>query len=265
MSFYDVWIIFFCCAGVGAGLYCFVRGFFIYRRYRYLADTPELPIRSIPMGLVHVHGKALGEQVISSPVTRTPCVFYRVDIEENESRSEGHWSWRHYKTDCAGVPFHLQDKSGKVRVDAYGAELDLPWSIRCQTGGTGPIRGLLDLFQNWKSLTVPTFPASDEDLRFYVGSLGPLSGDDYRLTESCLLPGRWYDVLGTCAENPMAKDEHDCNMIVKGENEPTYLISFRSEYSHESTLRNRAIRYILGGAGLSILCLVIILAKLNWL
>ena len=44
--------------GFGAGLYLFFKGFRIFRKYRVLADTPEMPIRSIPMGLVEVHGKA---------------------------------------------------------------------------------------------------------------------------------------------------------------------------------------------------------------
>ena len=265
MSFGDTWMILFCIIGLGAGLYWFVKGWVAYRRYRFLADTPELPIRSIPMGLVHVHGKALGEQVIGSPVTRTPCVFYRIDIETCQM-SEGRASWRHYKTDCNGVPFYLQDKSGKARVDAYGAELDLPWSLRCQTGTQKSMRGLVDFIRNWKSLTAPnSVPVMDEDLRYYVGSLGPLSGDEFRLTEYCLRPGHWYDVIGTCVENPQAQGVHDRNMIVKGENDPTYLISFRSEDSLESALRNRALGYILGGAGLSILCLTFILARLSWL
>ncbi len=266
MSFDDVWIISFCTVGVGAGLYWFAKGFRTYRRYRYLADTPELPIRSIPMGLVHVHGMALGEQVISSPVTRTPCVFYRVDIEASDLNSTGRGGWRHYKTDCAGAPFYLKDKSGRAQVDAFGAELDLPWSLRCRTGSAQSISGLADLIRNWKSFTAPnTIPVPDEDLRAYVGSLGPASAVQYRLTEYCLRPGHWYDVIGTCVENPRAKDESDRNLIIKGDNEPTYLISFRSELSLQSTLRNRALAYIVGGAGLSILCLAIVLARLNWL
>jgi len=46
--------------GFGAGLYTFFKGFRIYREYRVLEDTPEVPIRSVAMGLVHVHGTATG-------------------------------------------------------------------------------------------------------------------------------------------------------------------------------------------------------------
>ncbi len=34
------------------GLYSFFKGFRIYREYRVVEDTPEIPIRSMAMGLV---------------------------------------------------------------------------------------------------------------------------------------------------------------------------------------------------------------------
>lgn len=115
------------------GLWTFFKGFKIYREYRVLEDTPEIPIRSIPMGLVHVHGKATGEQPIPSPVSHTPCFFYKVDIErwEHQGKSSG---WRHYKTDTDGSKFYLDDGSGKVLVDAHSAEYDLEKSCQCETG-----------------------------------------------------------------------------------------------------------------------------------
>src|SRR2546430_16643446 len=44
--------------GFGAGLYSFLKGFRIYREYRILEDTPEVPIRGVAMGLIHVRGQA---------------------------------------------------------------------------------------------------------------------------------------------------------------------------------------------------------------
>src|SRR5690348_5144263 len=119
--------------GFFAGLFTFFKGFKIYRKFRVLADTPEIPIRSMPMGLVEVHGKATGVEPIPSPVSHTPCFFYRVEIQrwEQHGKSSG---WRHYKTDLDGAKFYLQDLSGKVLVDAHGAELDLEKNCECQTG-----------------------------------------------------------------------------------------------------------------------------------
>ncbi len=36
--------------GFASGIYSFFKGFRVYRQYRVLEDTPEIPIRSIPMG-----------------------------------------------------------------------------------------------------------------------------------------------------------------------------------------------------------------------
>lgn len=81
----EIWVV----LGFGFGLVSFFRGFKIYREYRILADTPEIPIRSIAMGLVHIHGKAEGEKQVQSPVTQTPCYFYKVDVEKYERDSKG--------------------------------------------------------------------------------------------------------------------------------------------------------------------------------
>jgi hypothetical protein len=54
-------------------------------------------------------------------------------------------------------------------------------------------------------------------------------------------------------------------MIEKGQNEPTFLITWRSEKEIESALRNRAVLHIFGGGALSVACLAILLFRLGWL
>ena len=87
----------------------------------------------------------------------------------------------------------------------------------------------------------------------------------YRLTEYCLVPGRSYELSGTCVENPTPCDESDRNMIVKGQNETTFIISSRTEKALKSMLRRKAVIHIFGGAALSLVCLALLLAKLGWL
>ena len=88
----------------------------------------------------------------------------------------------------------------------------------------------------------------------------------FRLSEYCILAGCSYNVTGTCIENPNPKDERDRNLIVKGEDEPTFLVSAREEKEIEKRLRWRALLYILGGGALAIVCLYafIVLATLGW-
>ncbi len=272
--------------GFGAGIYFFFKGFRVYREYRVLEDTPEIPIRSVPMGLVQIHGKAKGDQLVPGPVTKTPCLFYKVDIERwVKDKDGGHWA--RYKTDADGPKFYLEDATGRVLVDAHGAEYDLIQTARRDTGGGA---GLISLGRLWGSkgdtalATSMGSDVSDSELVSYVESLhggsklslslggvsllnpsGLGSSSRYRLTEYCILPDHWYDLTGTCVENPNPKDEHDRNLIVKGQNEPTFLISWRSEKEIEKTLKNRAAFYVFGGAVLSLACLGILLAKLGWL
>jgi hypothetical protein len=274
--------------GFGAGLVFFVKGFRIYREYRVLVDTPEIPIRSIPMGLVEIHGKARIEQTVTSPVTRTPCCFYKVDIERwVRDKNGGHWS--HAATDADGAKFYLEDGTGKVLVDAHGAEYDLIRTARVETGSSlgrslgrlwgkndpalaaGSMASGADLLAYAES-SVKTrgssFSLATGGLSLSLGgrmSLGLGSSGRYRLSEYLILPDHWYDLTGTCAENPAPQDEHDRNLITKGTNEPTFLISWRGEKEIEGTLRKRAALHIFGGAALSVGCLGILLAKFGWL
>jgi hypothetical protein len=126
------------------GLYTFYKGFRQYRNYLLIADTPEIAIRSIPMGFVQVHGIAKGDKTISSPVTHTPCFAYKVVIERWKTDSNGHGGhWSLHRTDMDGVGFYLNDSTGEVLVDAQGAELDLPRSARCEAGtGTSAVTGV---------------------------------------------------------------------------------------------------------------------------
>jgi hypothetical protein len=364
--------------GFIGGLVMFFKGFRVYREYRILADTPEIPVRSIPMGLVHVHGKASGEKPISSPVSHTSCFFYKVDIErwEHQGKSSG---WRHYKTDTDGAKFYLDDGSGKVLVDAHSAEFDLEQSCQRETGktltpfGTGNAtddellryvskveasrifsfvgkglasvghlsdphkeevrQKLADAFQQpflsqqmmtkMMAVQMPMMerrvremgPQSDpqkekarlaalEAFKYPPGSpefmehiqhlmeadhnpqhaqkfeqymsaaqgspqaldsmISPASGR-YRFTEYCIVPDHALDITATCVENPQPADEHDRNLLMKGTNEPTFLISFRTEKGIENKLRWRAVGYVFGGAALAIACLAIFLAKYGWL
>jgi hypothetical protein len=93
----------------------------------------------------------------------------------------------------------------------------------------------------------------------------PAASGHYRLTEYCLLPGQTYDVTGTCTENPQPRDEYDRNIIVKGTNEPTFLISFRTEKGVESYLLKQTLWKVLGGAAVALLCLAILLGKFGLL
>src|SRR5205807_5980848 len=94
--------------GLGAGLWSFFKGFRVLREYKVLEDTPRIPIRSVPMGFVHISGTAETAQTLSSPVSHIPCCFYRVEIDEWRSSGKSR-SWQHACTDMDGYQFYLTD------------------------------------------------------------------------------------------------------------------------------------------------------------
>ena len=368
-------LFFYSILGLGAGIWIFFKGFREFRKYRVLADTPEIPIRSIPMGLVEIHGQAMkSDELLTSPVTRTDSCLYKIEIERwkhNEKGSGGHWT--HHRTDVQGTKFYLQDATGKVLVDPHDAELDLPQRAQREAGSESGRAGDADLLryvthadvhlasgfverglefldprsnpgqeetrqklleafrhtpgspdfqQRIITLMAPKMrqhiqempPQSDpqkeqarlaaleafqhppgspefvagmqraasfappEERRQFLAATGALNPTEpaplmnlsaasgrYRFTEYCIVPGQSYDVTGTASENPNPQDEHDRNLITKGQNEPTFLISAKSEKEIEATVRNRALKMIFGGAALALVCLAIILGKLGLL
>jgi hypothetical protein len=158
--------------GFGLGLYYFVKGFREFRKYRLLADTPEVPIRSMAMGLVEIHGKARSEEQVYSPVSNTPCCYYKVDIEKYVKDSKGRGRWVHQATDANGVPFYLEDASGKVRVDLQGVEFDLNENCKREIGG-GMGQGFVSIFTGSRKVDRALGIGPDEsDLLSYVASVG---------------------------------------------------------------------------------------------
>ncbi len=330
--------------GIGAGIFLFFKGFRTFREYKVVSDTPRIPIRSMAMGLINIRGKAQSEQLIPSPVTHTPCCFYKVVIERWHSGSDDS-GWKHYRTDLDGTKFYLQDDTGKVLIDSYSAEYDLPDSAPrivdsqhvaslagsgasdtdllsyLHTAGAnrmshmvehflekkgplqdaqkeetrqallGMVQAIPNLMRGQGTMPVPvdliqklaaargplSDPAKEQQRQMFLQHLQehkdmpiPMSLNvtqteqgRYRFREYLVLPGQEYDVTGSCMPNPAPKDAHDNNLIAKGQNEKTFLISWKSAEQARAALGKRSAGMIFGGAALAIVCLVLLLAHLK--
>ena len=110
---------------VVVGVILFLVGFFKYREYRILADTPQIPIRSVSMGLSHVAGTSTGGQPLTSPLTQVPCYYYEVRVEK-KVKKDNQETWEETHRERAEVPFYLQDETGKILVNPQKAEYNLP-------------------------------------------------------------------------------------------------------------------------------------------
>jgi len=297
--------------GIGAGIYLFFKGFKVFRQYRVLADTPEIPIRSMPMGLVEIHGQAVGDDILTSPASHSLCYYYKVLVERWQVDDKGNGSWKHCHTDEDRKRFYLQDSTGKVLIDSWNAELDLQENLNREVIGVVPIApaanmntesvagsaladdalldylaaisqrspsllsGLLqfspeDSPETWKKKARKASRKGMEYMKQIAGGGSPPftrpgAAGKFRLREYCILRDHPYDVTGTCVENPRPQDENDRNMIEKGKNEPTFLISWRSEKKIEGALRRRALLFIFGGGAMAVAFLAMFLNKLGWL
>ena len=150
------------------GLYWFFKGFGIFREYKVVADTPLVPIRSVAMGRVQIHGRATGERTLLSPVSNQTCFLYKVEIDRFQASRQGQGRWGHYLTDSGSVGFYLEDDTGKVLVNPQGAELDLDQSYQCEISN----RDIVPLDAPWRSdapaARPPGVPTPDSELRRYV-------------------------------------------------------------------------------------------------
>ena len=276
----------------GAGGALFASGFRTYRRLRIIENMPRIAVRSVPMGLVHVHGKVTGRYLLTSPVTATPCYYYRVSLQrwEDQGKNKG-WNTVHTETDRR--TFYVDDGTGKVLINPQAAEYDLPSTYWAEFGPMASGGPYLD-----PSLGRAAGP-SEQDLRAYAAKAdptftvgekmaaqldqkssglarkilerqkqvfearNPLTGHgSYRITEHCLVAEHEYDVFGTCVPNPQPQDDSDRNLVLQGQNERTFVISGFSELRLEKILRKRSVTRIIVGGCLMVISMGIIISEL---
>ena len=172
-------------AGLGVGLLTFFRGFFAYRQYRVLTDTPAVRIRGAPIGLVQIHGRAQGAQSLLSPITHTPCHIFTVVVEEWHTDLRGQGKWKQAAVVTESVQFDLVDDSGRVLVDATSAELDLPPGGEREVDSRAP-GASTETTASADVAPVAGQPATDDELLEFVAkarTLQPLwtAADDRRV------------------------------------------------------------------------------------
>ena len=276
--------------------FLFWLGFRKYREYRLLEDTPRAPVRSIPMGLVHLNGKSTGEPILTSPLTRTPCYYYKAWVELWTMKGQDdRKDWETIRTEADARVFYLDDGTGKVTVIPYNADLNVTRTFQAETGpGAGgkrhvdPTLGvagpsnqdLLDYIQRASEASqaaraaVNAMPdsAGKTVSKALTGVFGggvklsrPLGDLRLRFTEECLIADRQCNILGTCVENPAPKGEHDRNLIQKGTNEPTFVISDKVEGALEKSVRRTAFSLIVAGAILMLAMVAMVLGMSGWL
>lgn len=106
--------------GFAAGIYFFVRGFALLHRKRSILNVPRSTIRGASLGLVEVSGKVEGPYTIVAPLSEADCFYYRTI-----AWTGGESSWSKTAEESLSAPFFLDDGTGKLMVNARGAETEL--------------------------------------------------------------------------------------------------------------------------------------------
>ncbi len=94
--------------------------FYFMRMKRQIENTPTSKVRSVAMGMVEVKGRAIRCYALISPMSNTPCVFYRLTKYRRNMKNQ----WQVSSVSSSdNVPFLLEDDTGRVEIDPSGCRV----------------------------------------------------------------------------------------------------------------------------------------------
>jgi hypothetical protein len=124
----------------------FFGGFRLLRLNRLIQDTPTSKIRSIAMGCVEVHGKALRQYALFSPMTNIACIYYRLVRYKRNAKND----WVVSSITSSGhVPFWIEDDTGRVSVDPAAATVKASHRQESLGEGTTAFGGFSSADEKW--------------------------------------------------------------------------------------------------------------------
>jgi hypothetical protein len=170
---------------IAGGLYFFFVGFQLLARKRLLLTTPTSRIRSAALGLVEVTGAAAGPYTISTPITGKPCFLYHTTAWQlRDGRKQ---EWEKVAEETLHLPFFIEDSTGRLLVEPFGADLDLHRDFREEYAASFFSSNLGD---------VPP------RVSVFLSRQGIVPGRRLRIEERSIKPEDLLFVAGTLTENP---------------------------------------------------------------
>jgi len=170
---------------IAGGLYFFLVGFQLLARKRLLLTTPTSKIRSAALGLVEVTGAAAGPYTISAPITGKPCFLYHTSAWQlRDGRKQ---EWDKVADETLHLPFFIEDSTGQLLIEPFGADLDLHRDFR-------------------EEYAASFFSSNLEDvpprISVFLSRQGIAPGRRLRIEERSIKPADLLFVAGTLTENP---------------------------------------------------------------
>jgi Zn-finger nucleic acid-binding protein len=231
-------------AGILGGFWLVADGWLLRQRKRLIESIPTSTIRSLALGLVEISGRVQPEeQVLSTPFSGLPCVFYTYAVEERVSSGK-HTRWETIAKGTSEQPFFVSDTTGRVLIVPLGAELIL------QDERT---------FRNdWLGALPPTTIAGLN--RLGISTERWMGSKTLRCRESFILPEELVYVLGTAHAHLGATEriENSARLYIGSSRDHEFIISDRTEKDLLSRLRWQVLAYGAGGLALAATCVSII-------
>jgi len=264
--------------GFGAGIYFFFRGFFLLRRKRFIQDVPQSTIRGASLGLLEVSGKVEGPYTIIAPLSEQDCVYYRTIAWTGGERS-----WHKAAEESLSAPFFLDDGTGKLMVDARGAQAELPaaFSEEYSTGVPDYARRFLSRHGISSGLAVKLeeYVVRQGDTLFVMGTLRENSSAELASSAKFLSPEaaeleREQEIGGVVPSGtaggrrfaPLNSAQFDLHPTVVLGSAPsrTLFLSVRSQRDIVQALAWKSAFYIWGGPILTLFCFWYLLSRLGY-
>jgi hypothetical protein len=127
---------------------------------------------------------AAGPQTIPAGITGEPCYYYRASAWQ-QAESGRQQEWQQVVDESVGVPFFVDDGTGRMLVYSQGAKLDVHRNFREEYGAS----------------FFATREMVPENVRKFLLRHGIAASGTIRLEERCILPGYPLFVFGTLGEN----------------------------------------------------------------
>ena len=230
-------------AGILGGFWLFADGWLLRQRKRLIESIPTSTIRSLALGLVEISGRAQPEeQILSSPFSGFPCVFYTYAVEERIGSGK-HTRWETIAKGTSDQPFFVSDTTGRVLLVPLDAELILQDERIVRN--------------DWLGALPPTTIAGLN--RLGVSTERWLGSKTLRCRESFIPLDAQIYILGTAHEHLGATNrvENAARLYIGSHRDHAFIISDRSEKDLLSHLRWQVWAYGAGGLALTASCLTI--------
>ena len=121
--------------------------FLFLRMKRQIENTPTSKIRSVAMGMVEIKGEAVRKYALLSPMSHTPCVFYRLTKYQRRGRD---YQWRITSVSSSNnVPFYIEDETGRVEVNPAGCRVSAGSKQEGSPGQVGLMKVVNETDEKW--------------------------------------------------------------------------------------------------------------------